>query len=428
MDLFESVRRQNAPLSERMRSSSLEDFIGQEHLINKNSLLTRAIKADRLGSCIFFGPPGTGKTTLANIIAQTTGSAYAYLNAVSSGVADAKKVIEDAKNTLALYGKRTYLLLDECHRWSKAQSDCVLSAIEKGEIVFIGSTTENPYVTMTRAIVSRCRVFEFKPLTPADIKKGLTRALKDSENGLGNYDVDMDERALDHLVFAANGDLRSALNSLELAVLTTQPDGRGKITITLETAEQSAQRRAMSVDENLYYDLLSAFCKSLRGSDPDAALYYAMRLINAGCDPLLVGRRLFVHAAEDVGMADPNALNIAANAMYALEKLGIPEGKIPLSEAIIYVCLAPKSNSVVTAMGLADEAASLAEDQSIPHYLRDQSYAPVKDRSYKYPHDYGGYVEQQYLPDALKDKVFYTPSQNGAEKNIMIAKRNKKIN
>jgi ATPase related to the helicase subunit of the Holliday junction resolvase len=228
MDFFESARRERAPLSERMRCSRLEDFIGQEHIMGKNSLLARAVKADRLGSCIFFGPPGTGKTTLANIIASVTGSDYVRLNAVSSGVADAKKVIEDARNTLSLYGKRTYLLLDECHRWNKAQSDSVLSAIEKGEIVFIGSTTENPYVTMTRAIVSRCRVFEFKALKPGDIRKGIARALSDKENGLGNYKIEIDGDAVEQLVYAANGDMRAALNALELAVLTTDPDEKGR--------------------------------------------------------------------------------------------------------------------------------------------------------------------------------------------------------
>lgn len=422
MDLFEAARRSGAPLSERMRCSRLEDFIGQQHLISKNSLLVRAIKADRLGSCIFYGPPGTGKTTLANIIALSTGSAYAYLNAVSSGVADAKKVIEEAKRRLEMYGRHTYLLLDECHRWNKAQSDCVLSAIEKGEIVFIGSTTENPFVTMTKAIVSRCRVFEFKPLSEDDIKKGVLRALNDKERGLGNYDTVLDDEALNHFAWVANGDMRHALNALELAVLTTEPDEDGKIHITLKIAEQSSQRRSMSVDENLYYDLLSAFCKSLRGSDPDAALYYAVRLINAGCDPLLVARRLVIHSAEDVGMADPNALVVAVSALTAYEKLGLPEGRIPLAEAIIYVAQAPKSNSTVTALALADEAANLAEDSSIPPYLRDQSYAPVKNREYKYPHDYGGWVEQQYLPDAIKNRRFYYPSQNGREKDAVIKK------
>ncbi len=429
MDLFEATRKSLAPLSERMRCSRLEDFIGQSHLISKGSLLTRAIQADRLGSCIFYGPPGTGKTTLANIIAESTGASYAYLNAVSSGVADAKKVIEDAKNRLSLYGKRTYLLLDECHRWSKAQSDCVLSAMEKGEIIFIGSTTENPYVTMTKAIVSRCRIFEFKPLTQADVKKGMLRALTNVEKGLGNYQAELTDEALEHISWVSNGDMRTALNALELAVITTAPNANGKIVVDLKVAEEVAQRRALSVDESMYYDIISAFCKSLRGSDPDAAVYYAMRLLNAGCDPLLICRRLIVHSAEDVGMADPYALTIAVNAMQAMEKLGIPEGRIPLTEAIIYVCLAPKSNSVVNALYSADDASLKAEDQSIPYYLRDANYKVEKVSGYKYPHDYGGWVDQRYLPESLGDVRFYTPSQNGREKNVVVPKdayKNKK--
>ena len=422
-------RKSIAPLSERMRCKKIEDFIGQSHLIYKGSLLRRAIEADRLGSCIFYGPPGTGKTTLANIIAESTGAAYAYLNAVSSGVADAKKVIDDAKNRLSLYGTRTYLFLDECHRWSKAQSDCVLSAIEKGEIIFIGSTTENPYVTMTKAIVSRCRIFEFKPLTQNDVKYGLKRALT-APDGLLNYNAEVTEDALNHISWVSNGDLRTALNALELAVITTAPNKEGKILVDLGIAEEVAQRRALSVDESLYYDIISAFCKSLRGSDPDAAVYYAMRLLNAGCDPMLVCRRLVVHSAEDVGMADPYALTIAMNALHAMEKLGIPEGRIPLTEAIIYVCLAPKSNSVVTAMYSADEESKKADDQTIPYYLRDANYKTEKVTGYKYPHDYeGGWVEQRYLPESLGDVRFYVPSNNGRERNIVVPKdanKNKK--
>ena len=425
MDLFEASRKSMAPLSERMRPNRLKDFIGQKHLISKGSLLSRAIEADRLGSCIFYGPPGTGKTTLANIIAESTGAAYAYLNAVSSGVSDAKKVIDDAKSRLSLYGKKTYLLLDECHRWSKAQSDCVLSAIEKGEIIFIGSTTENPFVTMTKAIVSRCRIFEFKPLTQQDVKEGLLRALNDDVKGLGQYKAKVSEEALNHISWMSNGDMRNAFNALELAVITTAPNESGEIEITLPIAEEVSQKRALSVDESLYYDIISAFCKSLRGSDPDAAVYYAMRLFNAGCDPMLICRRLVVHSAEDVGMADPYALNIAMNALHAMEKLGLPEGRIPLTEAIIYVCLAPKSNSVVNAMYSADEYSKRAEDQTIPYYLRDANYKVEKVSGYKYPHDYGGWVEQRYLPEALGDVRFYEPSNNGKEKNIIIPKYKK---
>lgn len=415
MDFFEANRIENAPLAERMRCTSLNDFVGQRHLVGDGCLLRRAIIADRLGSCIFYGPPGTGKTTLANIIANTTHSNYEYLNAVSSGVAEAKAIIDKAKKDLELYGRKTYLLLDECHRWNKAQSDCVLGAIEKGVIIFIGSTTENPYVSMTKAIVSRCRVFEFKPLSKDDIRYGLERALHDRRNGFGNYDISIDNDAINQFILASNGDMRVALNSFELAVLSTPSDKDGKITITKEIAAQSTQRPVIGVDESDYYDMISAFCKSLRGSDPNAALFYALRLINAGCDPMLICRRLIAHSAEDVGLADPNALNIAVNAMLAMERLGLPEGRLPLTEAIIYVCKAPKSNSVVMALDEAD-AVSREGHNEVPIYLRDPNYKTEKIGGYKYPHSYGGYIEQQYLPDDIKDKVFYVPSDIGEER------------
>ena len=404
------------PLAERMRCNSIDDFIGQKHIVGEGCLLRRAIKADRLGSCIFYGPPGTGKTTLANIIANSTNSQYVYLNAVSSGVADAKKVIEDAKNRLAISGRKTYLLLDECHRWNKAQSDCVLSAIEKGEIVFIGSTTENPYISMTKAIVSRCRIFEFKSLTKEDLMVGVQRALNDKVNGLGYMDIDVSPKALEYLCMASNGDLRVALNSLELAVLSSPSDKTGKIIIDESTISQSIQKPIISIDESQFYDMLSGFCKSLRGSAPDAAIFYALRLINAGCDPLIIFRRLIVHSAEDVGLADPNAMVVAVNAMTAYEKIGLPEGKIPLTEAIIYVCKAPKSDSVVKAMEAADAVTQEGHD-IVPLHPRDANYKTEKVFGYKYPHDYGGWVEQQYLPDDIKDKVFYFPSNNGDEAN-----------
>jgi len=416
MDLFENNREKNSPLAEKMRATSLDDFIGQEHIVGANSLLRRAIKADRLGSCIFYGPPGVGKTTLANIIAKTTNSNYEYLNAVSSGVADAKKIIEKAQQNLSFFGTKTYLLLDECHRWSKAQSDCMLSAIEKGEIIFIGSTTENPYKNMTKAIVSRCRIFEFKPHNNNDILQVLNRAISDKEKGFGNYDLEIDDKVLNHLCYIANGDMRVALNSLELAILTTPPQNSGKIHITEEIIKQSSQTPVLSVDESDYYDMISAFCKSLRGSNADAAIFYALRLINAGCDPMLIARRLVVHSAEDVGLADVNALNVATNAMYALEKIGIPEARIPLVEAIIYVCKAPKSNSVVVALHNADQYAKEGHN-TVPNHLRDTNYKTEKIVGYKYPHNFGGYVEQQYLPDDLKGMQFYVPTKNGDEKN-----------
>lgn len=428
MDLFEESRARLAPLPERMRAETLDDFIGQKHIVGEGSLLRRAIACDRLGSCIFWGPPGTGKTTLANVIAKTSNSACERLNAVSSGVADLKKIIDEGKDRLSLYGKKTYLLLDECHRWSKAQSDCLLPAVEKGYIIFIGSTTENPYASMTKAIVSRCRVFEMKKLSDAEVKEGLLRALFDEERGLGKMNIELKPDALEHFCWASDGDMRVGLNSLELAALTTPPDKRGKIVIDISVAEQSIQKKHLSIDETMYYDMLSAFCKSLRGSDSDAAVYYAMRLIEAGCDPMLILRRLVVHSAEDVGLADPNALAVAVSAMAAFERLGYPEGRIPLTEAIIYVAEAYKSNSVVRALDGALSAATLTKDDAVPENLRDPNYKDRAsiDKRYKYPHDFGGWVEQQYLPDSLKDARFYVPGDNGAEKNLFRAKIQKK--
>lgn len=420
MDLFEYANQQNdglKPLAERMRPQTLNEFIGQEHIVGEGSLLRRAIAADRLGSCIFYGPPGTGKTTLANIIAKNTNSHFEILNAVSSGVADAKRVIEEAKNRLMLYGKKTYLLLDECHRWNKAQSDSVLSAIEQGYIVFIGSTTENPYVSMTKAIVSRCRLFEFHSLTDKDVLKALNRAIND-KRGLLDMNVVAEEGALEHLAWASGGDVRTALNALELAAVTTSASADGAIHITKEIAAQSIQKRVLSISDDNYYDMLSAFCKSLRGSDSNAGLYWAMRLIDAGCDPLLIFRRIIAHSAEDVGMANPNALVVATSALTAYEKIGMPEGTLPLAEAIICVCESEKSNSVVIARDEAERAVQTVKKEAVPMYLRDVNYKQEKISGYKYPHDYGGYVEQQYLPDDLKDAKFYVPSDHGYEKVV----------
>ena len=431
MDIFDFNRNEETakPLAERMRANTLDDFIGQKHIVAEGSLLRRAIATDRLGSCIFWGPPGCGKTTLANIIAMQTNGEFIKLNAVNSGVADVKKAVETARENLKLYNKRTYLLLDECHRFNKTQSDSLLPAIEQGTIIFIGSTTENPYAAMTPAIVSRCRVFEFRRLTEEDIVDALKKAVKSRHKGLGKQNITVDEEAFAHIARVAGGDLRSAYNALELAALTTEPNGEGRVHITLADAEQSIQRKALSYNEDSYYDFLSAFCKSLRGSDANAALYYAMRLIEGGCDPMLVARRLVVHSAEDVGMADPRALQIATSAMYALEKIGYPEARIPLAEAIIYVCEAEKSNSVVTAMYSAVADAKEVRDDFVPPYLKDNSYGSQDDKSqskkYKYPHDYGGYVEQQYLPDSLKDRVYYTPSNNGYENEVKAIREKK---
>lgn len=409
-----------APLAERMRPCTLDEFLGQGKVVGEGSLLRRAISADRLGSCIFYGPPGTGKTTLANIIAESTNANFVKLNAVTSGVADAKKVIEEAKDLLRVHGKKTYLLLDECHRWNKAQSDSVLAAIEQGYIIFIGSTTENPYVSMTRAIVSRCRVFSFSRLTEEDVLQGLNRAIADKERGLGNLNLQIDDSALRHIAWASGGDMRTALNALELAALTTHPSDDGIIRITKDEAEQSIQQKSLSVTEDMYYDMISAFIKSMRGSDSSAALYWAERLIEAGCDPMLIARRIMIHACEDVGLADPNAIVVAQSCVAAFERIGLPEGRIPLAEGIIYVSEAPKSNQVVEALGLAEQAVKNIKRESVPLYLRDPSYKG-KDEAvsgYKYPHSYGGWVEQQYLPDELKDEKFYNPTENGFEKAI----------
>lgn len=418
MDFFSEQAKKNAPLYERMRPTTLDEFIGQEHLVSPNSLLSRAIRSDMLGSCIFYGPPGTGKTTLANIIANTTKSRFVKLNAVSSGVADAKKVIDEARQNFLMFGKSTYLLLDECHRWNKAQSDSVLSAIEEGCIILIGSTTENPFVSMTRAIVSRCRVFEFKPLSSDNIKTALKRAVEDKTRGLGELNIDLTDEAIEHFAWASNGDLRCAMSALELAVKTTPLNKDGVIVIDKSVASESIQRKVMSTDENMYYDMLSAFCKSIRGSDAEAGLYWANRLISAGCDPLLIARRLIVHCSEDIGMADSNALLLAISALLAIQNLGMPEGNIPLTHAIIYACEAPKSNSVVVAMNKAQFDVEHFGTDNVPNHLKNH---PVLDKQtpYKYPHNFGGYVYQQYLPDAIKDHVYYTPSQNGREKGLV---------
>lgn len=434
MDLFDLNKNadKNVPLAERMRANTLSEFLGQEHIVSETGLLFRAIKLDRLGSCIFWGPPGCGKTTLANVIANNTDGNFVKLNAVSCGVADVKKVVDKAREDLRMFGKKTYLLLDECHRFNKAQSDSLLPAVERGDIIFIGSTTENPYAAMTPAIVSRCRVFELKRLSDENVKCALKKALSDKEKGLGNINIEIDDNALDHIARTAAGDLRVAYNALELAALTTEAKD-GVVHITLKDAEESIQQKALSFDEQMYYDMLSAFCKSLRGSDANAALYYMQRLVKGGCDPLLIIRRVIAHSAEDVGMADPNALIVATSALLAYEKMGLPEGLLPITEAIIYVCEAEKSNSVVIAMDAAAKDATENKDDAVPPWVKNAVYGSVDDkaqaRKYKYPHDYGGYVEQQYLPDGLKDRVYYIPKDNGYEKTVKeIRKRKGKKN
>ena len=412
-----------APLADRMRPKTLDEFLGQEHIVGKNTLLRRAIEADKLGSCIFWGPPGCGKSTLAEIVAHTTGSDFYKLNAVTSGVKDVREVIDSAENALKLYGRESFLLLDECHRWSKSQSDSVLPAIEKGIVKLIGSTTENPMAAMTSAIVSRCRLFEFYALSDEDVKKAVYRAIEDRENGYGTMDVTIADDAVSHWASVSNGDTRSALNALELAVLSTKPDKKGTIKITLEIAEQSIQQRAVRMDDNEYYDMLSAFCKSLRGSDSDAALFWFSRLIYAGVDPRVPVRLMIAHASEDVGLASPSVLNQCVAAMQALEFNGMPEARLNIAQAIIYLCESPKSNSVVMAVDSAMKAAREVKRQDVPAYLQDANFEKAKHEKksgeYKYAHDYPRhYVEQQYLPDELKGAVFYKPSFQGYEQKV----------
>lgn len=422
--LFRSNVKNGAPLADRMRPRTLDEFVGQKHIVGEGKLLRRAILSDRLQSTIFFGPPGTGKTTLASIIATSTGAAFQKLNAVSSGVKELREILDAAAKRLALTGQPTYLLLDECHRWSKAQSDSLLPALEKGTVRFIGSTTENPMIAMTSAIVSRCRVFEFYPLTTEDILSALTAALADEERGFGKQAIEMEGDALLRIASIANGDCRNALNALELAVLTTSPAEDGIIHITPEIAAESSQRKVMKCDEQLYYDMLSAFCKSLRGGDSDAALAWFARLIYAGVDARIIARRLIAHASEDIGLANPQAMVQAVTAAQALELIGMPEAGLSLSQAIIFLCESPKSNAVMLAKDAALADAATSYDEPVPVYLRDTSYRGAKKlghgKGYKYPHDYPGHwVQQDYMPQSLKGKRYYEPSGMGAEAKIL---------
>ena len=410
-----------APLADRMRPRTLEEFVGQEELVGEGRLLRRAIMADKLQSSIFWGPPGCGKTTLAHIIAGMTGSEFVKLNAVTSGVADVRKVLKEAEERRIRLGKATYLLLDECHRWSKAQSDSILPAIESGLIRFIGSTTENPMASMTPAIVSRCRVFGFKPLQATAIQTALHRALHDTDRGYGRFTVDCGEDALHYIAQMSNGDLRTALSALELAFLTTKEDTEAVKHITLEVAQESVQKPILKLDEALYYDMLSAFIKSMRGSDADAALLWFARLLYAGVDPRLIIRRIIVHASEDVGLADPVAMLQAHAAANALETVGMPEARIPIAQAIIAICMAEKSNSVVEAIGAAEADARSGNFSAVPAYLRDQSYAQPHEKTdgYQYPHNFPGhFVKQTYMPEGYENRVYYHPSDQGNEAKL----------
>ena len=428
-DLFSQQDAVLSPLADRMRPRTLDEFIGQRHIVGPGRLLRRAIEADRMTSSIFYGPPGCGKTTLASIIANTTHSAFVQLNAVTSGVADVRKVIKEAQDRRALYGQATYLLLDECHRWSKSQSDSILPAIERGVVRFIGSTTENPLVAMTPAIVSRCRIFQFEPLGEQDVLLAMERALTDRERGFGGKSVILDPDAAQHIARIANGDVRSALGALELAVLTTDPDDRGAIHVTLAVAEESIQKPVIRCDESLYYDMLSAFCKSLRGSDADAALAWFARLLYAGVDPRLIARRIIAHASEDVGLANPTAMLQAVAAAQALEMVGLPEARLSLAQAIIAVCESPKSNSVVMALDQSVADAEKGGFGPVPAYLRDTHYSGnervgAKGEQYKYPHDYPGhYVQQEYMPPEVRGRRYYIPSDQGQELKLRERRR-----
>ena len=421
-DLFFTENRANAPLADRMRPTTLDDFVGQEHIVGQGRLLRRAIMTDSLMSSIFFGPPGTGKTTLAQIVAATSHANFVKINAVSAGVKELRQIVAQAEEDLKLFQKTTYLLLDECHRWSRAQSDSLLPALESGVIRFIGSTTENPMVSMTGAIVSRCRLFQFYPLTSQDIRKALNRALDDRKNGYGDRNVSVDEDAFDAFISLTNGDCRDALNALELAVLTT-PAEDGVIRITREIAQESAQRKVVALDDQLFYDMLSAFCKSLRGGDSDAALAWFARLVYAGCDPRIIARRLIAHASEDIGLANPQAMVQAVTAAQSLELIGMPEAALSLTQAIIFLCESPKSNSIVCAKDAALQDAQRGISEPVPVHLRDTSYRGADKlghgKGYLYPHDFPAHwVKQQYMPTELLGTRYYIPSDQGQEAKI----------
>ena len=429
MDLFEySLQKrgtQDAPLAARMRPTTLEEFVGQEQIVGKDKLLYRAIKGDRLGSLIFYGPPGTGKTTLAKIIANTTKSEFVQINATTAGIKDIKDTVTAAKERLGMFGKKTILFIDEIHRFNKTQQDTLLPHVEDGTLVLIGATTENPYFEVNRALVSRSVIFSLEPLRQKDIVFLLRRALADEEKGLGSYHAKMDEDALDFLSNTANGDARAALNALELAVLTTDPDDDGMIHITLSVAEDCIQRRALQYDKggDNHYDTISAFIKSMRGSDPDAALYYLAKMIYAGEDPKFIARRVVICAAEDLGNADPHALQVAVSAMQAVNFIGMPEGRIPLAQAVTYVSCAPKSNAAYLGIDKALADVRNVQIKGVPPHLRDGHYSGSHDLGnaigYKYAHDYPNhYVEQQYLPDELVGTVYYDMSNNGVERRM----------
>lgn len=428
MDLFEQAMKKNmhiaAPLATRMRPKSLAEFMEQSSVVGAGTLLRRSIETDRLMSAIFYGPPGTGKTTLALIIAGITKAQFVTINAVTSGVAEIKRIAGEAKERLALYNEKTVLFIDEIHRFNKAQQDALLPFVESGLLTLIGSTAENPMFSVNRPLLSRSQLYRFEPLTKNALIHLLDRALKDEERGLGSYRTDVSQEALAHLAEVANGDARAALNALELAVLTTPPGDDGVRPVTLAIAEEAIQKRVIkyaSADE--HYDVISAFIKSMRGSDPQAALYWLARMLYVGEDPVAICRRIMIHAAEDVGLADPQALVVATSAALAVERVGMPEARIILAEAALYIATAPKSNAVLTGISRALAAVEQERAEPVPIHLRGTGYkgaaALGHGKGYKYPHDYpGNYVKQKYLPDNIAGQVFYKPSANGLEAEI----------
>ena len=429
MDLFDYMREQNmekeAPLASRLRPTTLDEVVGQKHIIGKDKLLYRAIKADKLSSVIFYGPPGTGKTTLAKVIANTTSAEFTQINATTAGKKDMEEVITKAKEMQGMYRKKTILFVDEIHRFNKGQQDYLLPFVEDGTIILIGATTENPYFEVNGALLSRSIIFELKSLSKDDIRTLILRAVTDREKGLGAYNAVIDDDALEFLADVANGDARAALTAIELGVLTTERSADGKIHITLAVASECIQKRVVKYDKSgdNHYDTISAFIKSMRGSDPDAAVYYLARMLYAGEDIKFIARRIMICAAEDVSNADPMALVVATSAAQAVERIGMPEAQIILAQAVTYVASAPKSNSAVCAISDAMAAVRDTMTAPIPVHLQDAHYKSSQKLGhgvgYKYAHDYPNhYVKQQYLPDGLTDRMFYHPSENGYEKTI----------